>query len=233
MKYISYNREERNICAHLFRLLHIEKNDNQILREFLSPVTFNNFEIFTEVALIRDAYHNLTYQNKIEFVDSITRIIKEQENIEDARTYSELNSELSNPSKTHPRQIRQKAKEINFNFSKNENHVYGCLQSYFNAKPDMAIILDNEILVYEAKLSLDFDSVQLERTKKIVEIWSRLLYKDLGFSSTPRDAVVKKLGMEKYAPDISWEKIYNIAAKVLPIEDKSLISLKSMLLRST
>lgn len=228
MNYINYNREERNLCAHLFRLLLIGKNDYQILREFISPFSFTNFEIFTEVALIRDAYHNYNFQDKIKFVDEIIKIIKVQEKIEDCRIYSELNSELNNPSKTHPRQIIQKAKKINYIFSKNENQIYGSLQSYFNAKPDLAIIIDNDIIVYEAKLSLDFDHRQLNRTEKIVQIWSKLLYRDLGFSPTPNYSV-KKLGLGKYSPDISWEQIRRIASKVLTNEDKSLIALDSIL----
>lgn len=232
MNYISYNREERNLCTHLFRLLLVEKNNYQILREFLSPIYFNNFEIFTEVALIRDAYHNFNFQDKIKFVDEIVKIIKLQENIEDCRIYSELDSELNIPSKTHPRQIRQKAKEINYNFNSNENQVYGCLQAYFNAKPDLAIILDDEIVVYEAKLFLDFDKNQLERTNKIAEIWSKLLFKDLNYLKTPKYSV-KKLGFEKFNPDISWEKIRDISSKVLPIEDKSLITLNSILNKNT
>jgi hypothetical protein len=232
MNYINYNREERNLCTHLFRLLLLEKNDYQILREFLFPISLKNFEIFTEVALIRDAYHNFSFEDKIKFVDDIIKVIKVQENVEDCRNYSELDSGLNNPSKTHPRQIRQKAKEINYNFSKSENKIYGCLQSFFNAKPDLAIILDDEIIAYEAKLTLGFNAIQLERTNKIVEVWSKLLFKDLGYSTIPKYSI-KKLGMAKYNPDISWEEIRDIALKVLSSKDKSLITLNSILNNST
>lgn len=228
MDYIKYNREERNICSHLFRLLHLETNDNYFLRMFLEPRTFTKYEIFSEVALIRDAYFFRKKTNPIEFVDDIIKIIKEQEQIEDCRLYSSLDKSLNDPSTNHPRQIIQKAKEIKYFLSHDENIVYGCLQAYFNAKPDLAIIIDDEIVVYEAKLTLPFDENQLIRTQKITEIWAKLLYLDLGFSSPPKTSVLK-LGLEKYNPDISWEKILEFASEILKADDKSLYTIQMVL----
>lgn len=237
MDYIKYNREERNICSHLFRLLHLETNDNYFLRMFLEPRTFTKYEIFSEVALIRDAYYFRKKTNPNEFVDDIIKIIKEQEHIKDCCSYSSLVNSLNNPSPgnsinnsstSHPRQIKQKAKDNKHFLSHSENIVYGCLQAYFNAKPDLAIIIDDEIVVYEAKFTLPFDEKQLIRTQKITEIWAKLLYRDLGFSSPPKTSVLK-LGLEKYNPDISWEKILGLASEILKADDKSLCTFQMVL----
>ena len=228
MNYVSYNREERNLCSHLFRLLHLEEKNYSFLRQFLSNKSFNHFEIFSEVALIRDTYYYHKQNNIQNFIDNIINVIIGQENVNSCRIYSELNSELNNPLKTHPRQIRQKAKELGYLLNENEIQVYGCLQAYFNAKPDLAIFLDDEIIVYEAKLMMPFDEFQIQRTNKIVEIWSKLLYEDLGYQSSPLYSL-RKIGLKKYNPDISWEEIKSIASDLLKDNDKSLVTLNNVL----
>jgi len=228
MKYIEYNREERNICTHLFRVLHIENDNYKVLRTLLGKYSdFKNFEIFTEVALLRDAYYYKKNQdmNVLTFLDKVVKNIMKQEEKSNCRFYSELNSELNNPLKTHPKQIRQKASALNLSLNEDEKIVYGALQGMFNAKPDMAIFLDDIILVYEAKLSLDFDKEQIRRTNNIVNIWAEILYNDLGYNKKPKFKVFK-LGLEKYKPDISWEKIIEILSDNLPAHDKSLHSIK-------
>ncbi len=228
MKYIEYNREERNVCTHLFRVLHDEKKDHKILRDFLGDYSeFSDFNIFTEVALLRDAYYyrKKNDDNVLRFLDQIVKKIIEQEKKSNCRLYSELNSELRDPLKTHPKQIRQKASSLNLSLNTDEKEVYGSLQGMFNAKPDIAIFTDDIMLVYEAKLSLSFDYEQISRTNNIVNIWAEILYNDLGYNKKPKYKTLK-LGLEKYKPDISWEKIIEILSDNLPSHDKSLNSIK-------
>lgn len=229
MNYISFNREERNLCTHLFRLLHLENDNYHILRKFLAPTEFTRFDIFTEVALIRDYY--FTDKKNIMFLDEMIKIICKQEGIQKCRLYSELKCELNDPQITHPRQIAQKVRcDHPGYFNSDELKIYGCLQAYFNAKPDLAIILENNIIVYEAKLTSNQDKEQIKRTERIVEVWRDLLYKELGFSSPP-NIEVKALGLAKDNPDISWENVRDIASEILDENDKSLHTLNCVLTR--
>ena len=82
MKYDEYNREERALCSHLFRLLHEgllnDNRNNSALYKFfecilenktesssfikgfsLDNISLDNVGIFAEVALIRDKFRNL------------------------------------------------------------------------------------------------------------------------------------------------------------------------------
>lgn len=129
MKFIydSYNREERAICSHLFRLLHekldnkwnsplglflfkIAANnpDNNLIQDLISTSEFNNAGIFTEVAIIRDAY--MKHKPEVnDFMDRLVKIIMLQENVSECRLFSELDDPINNPDLTHPKQIKQKA----------------------------------------------------------------------------------------------------------------------------
>lgn len=103
MNYDDYNREERAICAHLFRLLHeqIEKNWESPFGKFLSKIElkeqgfdltnlkFENIGIYCEVAIIRDAYQNKKPEI-FQFMDNLTKIIMQQEEINVCRLFSEL-----------------------------------------------------------------------------------------------------------------------------------------------
>lgn len=90
MLYTQYNREERSICAHLFRVLHDPNDDYKILKEFIGMKNLpGRFDIFVEVALIRDAFH-FRKTNNVEFMDDLVRIIMKQENVSSCRLYSEL-----------------------------------------------------------------------------------------------------------------------------------------------
>ena len=128
-RYIEYNREERAICAHLFRLLHekLENKKESPVVKFLKRIKngnsdltnqkFENLRIFCEVAIIRDAYQ-VRKPNVSSFMDDLTVIIMSQENVKECRLYSELPKVLNDPGETHPKQIRQKAiaiKERHFN----------------------------------------------------------------------------------------------------------------------
>lgn len=206
MHYDNYNREERALCFHLFRLLHekladqprasalsmfigiLAKNFNEIKPDKLR---FTNIGVYAEVALIRDAYF-VRKENANEFMNDLTKLIMAQEEVRDCRLYSELLSVLCNPRFPHPKQIRQKAKEHGEYLSPNESRVYGAMQAMFNAKPDLAITIDDLLISCEAKFTQNFDDAQLSRTQNITAIWaSELLYRDLGFTSPPKAIVVK------------------------------------------
>ncbi len=98
----------------------------------------------------------------------------------------------------------------------------------FNAKPDLVICVDNTLYIYETKYTMPFDEAQLERTRLIGKVWTKLLYKDLGFEVEP-DLEVRKLGLsksgklaDKYKPDISWKKVYEIAKDYWQEDDYSM-----------
>ncbi len=217
MDYDVYNREERYVCSHLFRLLHEPMDDNYALSTYLRrPIKQYSYRIYAEVALLRDAYY-ARKPNTGQFLDELVRMLMAQEDVFECRLYTELPEGLNNSSMTHPKQIRQKAGNV---LSRDEGRVYGALQGMFNAKPDLAICIDDDLLIYEAKLTLDFDREQMERTKNIAKVWAKLLFKDLGFVSPPNVQVLK-LGLAKYKPDVSWQEIADIADTVYPAEDRT------------
>lgn len=223
-KYAEYNREERNLCSHLFRLLLMDHPHYEPLKEFVGDDSIENPRIFSEVALIRDAYH--IRADKVSFVGQMSIIIAEQEKLSEYRTYKELPKILNNPSETYPSQIRQKAAKNNIQLNKDELNLYGSLQGMFNAKPDLIICYNDILLIYEAKFTLGFDNEQLDRTKKIGEIWKSLLYKDLEFYAPPNIKVLK-LGLGKFKPDISWTDVLVIANKYLENSDLSLKAIQN------
>ena len=143
IKYDTYNREERAICAHLFRLLHenLQSKSDSPLGQFIkklseSNLRFKNGEkplmdlkytdpsIFCEVSIIRDAYHSLR-PGVNTFMDNLTQLIMKQENVTDCRMYSQLPEVLRDIDKTHPKQIRQKASYLNIVLNEGESKVYG------------------------------------------------------------------------------------------------------------
>jgi hypothetical protein len=242
--YDKFNREERAICAHLFRLLHenLGKEENTPLKQFIDKILhkiianenvklgltnfkFENIGIYCEVAIIRDAFQ-YKKPNINPFMDDLTRIIMRQESVDDCRLYSELPKPLNDPRFTHPKQIRQKASSDNIGLTEIELKVFGAMQGMFNAKPDLVIILNNQLLVFEAKFTEPFDEYQLKRTKNITEVWAELLYDDFGFPNPPAYSIIK-LGAAKYNPDISWTDILLIAEKTYSQNDRSLIAFKS------
>lgn len=244
LKYDYYNREERAICAHLFRLLHerlVDKSEsplgqfinrlsksNLLFKNGSTPLTnlqFNNVAIFCEVAAVRDAYQNAK-SNVYPLMDDLTRLIMRQENVGDCRIYSELPNSLNNIHKTHPKQIKQKADFKRIKLSDEERQVYGAMQAMFNAKPDLVITIDNILLVCEAKFTESFDNEQLDRTWKIAEVWATLLYEDFGFSEPPIYTVFK-LGKDEANPDISWADIAEIALKTYSDHDRTRIALEA------
>lgn len=186
---------------------------------------FENVGIFTEVAIIRDYYDKIK-PNVNAFMDKLVEIIGVQEKAINFRKYSNLDSSLNTPDKTHPKQIYQKARQIPDYFSRDECKVYGALQGMFNAKPDLAITLNSYLLVFEAKFTLWFDYEQINRTQNIADVWGKLLYKEFGFES-PINPVVLRLGHQKFFPDISWQEIFQIAKETYTSNDRTLISMES------
>lgn len=249
MRYNFYNREERALCSHLFRLLHEKWSDNitgsalsRLLKVLstkglnfknaekavnLSQLRFINVAIFPEVALIRDAYESLK-PNPDDFMNGLVNIIKQQEGVSECTLYSELPELLRNPSKTHPKQIRRKATEANVCLNNEDFKVYGALQGMFNAKPDLAITIDDCLLTFEAKFTGKFNTVQLDRTWKITGVWSSLLYKDLGFKKPPAYTVIK-LGLAKHKPNLSWQEVLRISEDFYTETDRSLIAFQNAL----
>ena len=220
MKYIEYNREERDLCAHLFRLLLEDQPNWRPLKDFLGITDIENPRIFCEVALFRDAYF-ARKPDVGDFIEGVCREIARQNGISDFTKFHQLPDQIVNPEKTHPRQIRYKLKKMKREISHNDRVVYGSLQGMFNAKPDILICYNNQLIIYEAKYTLNFAEEQLNRTKQIGEIWAKLLYKDLDFSSVPV-LQTKTIGLEKFRPDTSWEEIYNIARNYWREDDFSL-----------
>ena len=242
--YDYYNREERAICSHLFRLLHerLDEKSSSPLGQFLeklftsnlifrngsttfADLRYENISIFCEASIIRDAYHNAK-PNVNPYMDSLTRLIMKQEKVNDCRFYSELPERLNNIKLTHPKQIRHKAASENISLAEGESIVYGAMQGMFNAKPDLVITIDNILFVCEAKHTEAFDKEQLKRTWNIAEVWSTLLYKDFGFSEPPIYSVFM-LGNEAYAPHIHWATISEIAERTYNANDRTRIAIKA------
>lgn len=235
MEYDSYNREERCLCAHLFRLLHewtLDRGECEHLAQFLqrsSPIKaifdLKDIKIFVEVALIRDAYFaRKTDVDK--FMDDLVLVVAIQEGLEDFRLYSELPQVLKDPEETHPKQIRYKASAIGIDLTADEDNLFGAIQGMFNAKPDLAITTQDTIFVYEAKFTESFDSDQLDRTNKIAEVWARLLYDDLGFAMQPKH-VMATIGPSKLNPTITWEWLFDLVKETYPIDDRTYIAVSN------
>lgn len=244
IKYDYYNREERAICAHLFRLLH-EQLDNKSTSPFgqfieklsqsnliygngnatLTNLRFDNINIFCEASLIRDAYQN-EKPNINPFMDDLTKLIMKQKNVSDCRLYSQLPEPLNNCRMTHPKQIRQKATSESIQLNESESRVYGAIQGMFNAKPDLVLTVDNVLLVCEAKHTEPFDDIQISRTLNIAEVWATLLYKDMGFLEPPVYSVFK-LGGSSFQPHINWSDIAKIAEQTYNENDRTRIAIKA------
>jgi hypothetical protein len=98
--------------------------------------------------------------------------------------------------------------------------VYKEIQGMFNAKPDLAIVAGDYLVVVEAKLTGNFQEEQMRRTAKIVEVWAKLLYADLGFAAKPCYTVIK-LGLAKTGADLTWEELENITRKYYSEHDRT------------
>jgi hypothetical protein len=228
--YDNFNREERAMCAHLFRLLHekLDDIDKSPLKQFveylshselhfengkvdLKTLKYENVKIFSEVSIIRDKFDDLK-PNTNQFIDKIIEIIKEQKG---------LNCTIPPELKLHPAQVLAKDKELYNNLKEDQRTVFDSLKGLFYTKPDLAITIDNLLLVCEAKFTLPFDNKQIESTRNIAEIWAKVLYKELGFESPPVFCVFK-LGHNRHnEKNITWENILKIAQKYYSERDRT------------
>lgn len=232
MIYDYYNREERALCAHLFRLLHdlvSHRERRELFDSFLKQSGYTNsvqdagsIRIYCEVALIRDAYH-VRKADPFHFMDQLVQEVINLKDLNNCRLFSELDEPLNNPLKTHPKQILRKARDKKISLTKTEDIVYGFIQAIFNSKPDLAIMFDNVIVAYEAKYTQKFNDNQTRRTEKIANIWSHLLYEDLGFKAPPEVyiATIGPQGFESKYSKVSWEWIFQLAEKVYNKNDLS------------
>ena len=123
MDYINYNREERDICTHLFRLLLEDQPNWRPLKEFLNKDNAENPRIFCEVAIIRDAYF-IRKPEVQKFMSSMCDLIAQQNKITNYTHFENLPKDLQNSAKTHPKQIAFKLKELNKNWVKNVTFWY-------------------------------------------------------------------------------------------------------------
>jgi hypothetical protein len=226
--YDHYNREERYLCTHLFRLLHEPLKEYAGLKQFLRRDDVEGFKIFAEVALIRDAYFTRR-ADPIGFMDELVARVTEHEGLTEVTSYSRLPSDLRTPSLTHPREIRLKG---GHRLTQADVRAYGAIQGMFNAKPDLTVCVGSELIVYEAKFTLGFDAVQLTRTRNIADIWANLLFRDLGFAKPP-EVLVKTLGLAKYHPDVSWEEVAEIAESVYPEADRTRRALRNAVVNAS
>lgn len=102
--YAKSNREERNLCAHLFRLLLSDHPTYRPLQEFTDNKDLTEPRIFSEVALIRDAYY-IRKPHVNDFLDELCQIIASQESIADYRLFSELPAVLRADSKINTAKV--------------------------------------------------------------------------------------------------------------------------------
>ena len=214
-----YNREERDICAHLFRLILHDQPRWRPLCQFLGVERVSNPRVFCEVALIRDAYHARKPDSEGFMVDMV-EFIARQQGISNYTGFNELPDTIKDPGRTHPKQIRQKLLNKFGELSESDNVVYGAVQAMFNAKPDLTICTGDELFIFEAKYTLGFNQEQLRRTTELGEVWSKLLYHDLGFINSPR-VEIRTLGLSKFTPDVTWDKVREIAADLWGPDDFS------------
>ncbi len=246
MRYDRYNREERALIAHLFILLHqgldtdplrsglaeilriIEGNGLQFSRYGLPNINqldFSRVGILTEVALLRDAYH-ANLPNITPFMNKLVMHVMELEGAHDCRLYSLLPDELRDADMTHPMQIKYRGRQL---FTPDELRVYGTIQSMFATKPDLAVVIDNYMIVFDVKFTEPFRENQLLLTEKIASVWaSPLLYGDLGFREPPSYRVTR-IGPARARVQISWEEICELARRFYPKHNRTRLALEASL----
>lgn len=226
MLYENYNREELNLLSHLFRLLHEPKERYSALRQFLGRNCDGpKVKVFSGVSLIRDAY-NARRPDVALFMSSLVNLIAKQNSLENYTPFDHLPDELKDPLQTNPEVIAVKfKKKFQYRMCQDDCLLYGIVRRCFRAKPDLAVCLENEVLIYEAKFNRVFNQEQLQNIAIIGKVWSELLFRDLGFKSPPKVKVMR-LGFEKNTPDVSWEKIALVAHEILGGGDKTSRALK-------
>ncbi len=248
--YDNYNREERSLCAHLFRLLHekLELGAESPLGRFLTragiaPPTFHSACIYAEVSLIRDAY---LYRKQLSasssndyiapFLDEMVRLIAQLEGCSQYVLYTNLPRPLNVPASTHPRQIHDKiVSKTKLNppraFSNEERKVFKLMKEIFLTRPDHAIAVDGALVVVETALAMPLTSERMALTRKIAHVWANLLYPDFGFEQPPQWRVcsLSRIPLQKneQQPDMTWFDIREIARATYPATDRTVIALNA------
>jgi hypothetical protein len=226
-QYDQYNREERALCAHLFRLLHegliqypkdsylkciIDKIDKPIVPEGVRNVwkCISNCEdelrkarIYCEVALIRDAVYKskMTTSSKVEDY--------------------------------HKRKLAQKL------LCSGGNKLWPEYEGLFSAKPDLVIAFPRLLLVFEAKLLMPFDNNQIARTEDVVDAWKALkiesesgqekpLWSDLGVNDNAASVVLRLGRQSQEKISLTWEDVFQVMKdKHFPKEDRTWIAFEA------
>ncbi|MFO0567115.1 MAG: hypothetical protein U0263_15710 [Polyangiaceae bacterium] len=181
-------------------------------------------DVDLEVALVRDAYRRYR-GDAARFMDALLHVVREQESTPDARLWSALPTPLAAPSRTHPRDIIRNGTELGL-LTASDQKVFRAVRGMFNAKPDLALVLQSAIVVVEAKLTQAFDRTQLARTRNIAQVWATLLFRDLGFAAPPPYAVAK-LGSAAAGVDLSWQELAELAALTYPPNDRTRLALEA------
>lgn len=247
--YQEYNREERDLCAHLFRLLLLDQEKWWPLRDFLGigrEVDIGQPQVFCEVALIRDVFHAKKKQDgdgAREFMIKLTELVARKLRVASYTPFGKLLPEdLQDFDKTHPRQILMKLKKQDAPVTEYDEQVYEKIQSLFSAKPDLLVSCSGKFYVYEAKFCLGFTDSQLALTELIAKVWKEMLFNDLGYEQIP-DYELRVLGLQENIESLneknqpayqgsSWEAVRQIAQEFLPENDFSRMAIERRLAKA-
>ncbi|MCP3138611.1 hypothetical protein [Pyxidicoccus xibeiensis] len=240
-----FNREERAACSHLFRLLHeglATAPQASAMARVLAALRKRGLDVpgeaadavvLSEVALIRDAYEMWKSSDVSGRMDELVGLVAGGH---PHTPWSQLAPVLRDPKQTHPTQVRTKADRLSIGVGPEgtllgsaldvqNRKVYGALQDVFNAKPDLALVLPSKLIVFEAKLTEDFDTEQLTRTGLLARLWaSPLLHGCLGYTSPP-PALVARLGDEGTGAELTWQDLHHLATECYPPNDRTCIAL--------
>src|SRR5690606_28461485 len=146
--YLKYNREERDLCAHLFRLLLDDQKDWKPLKKFLRKDSVANPRIYCEVSIILHGY--VARNGEIhDYMHELCELIAEMNEVKNYMKFQNIPEEFQKASKNiYSKRKIEKALEnysgdelqkiLEYNQEPNTS-VYRTLQSMFNAKPDLAV----------------------------------------------------------------------------------------------
>jgi hypothetical protein len=222
MQHDTYTCEERNLCAHLFRLLHEPANSYAALRAFTGWKQGDMpwFRVFLEVLLVRDVYTERV-QDRDQFMDNLVNAVAMTGGLSNYTHFLKLPQVLRTSQQTHPWQIAMKMRRIGFQPKRDDFKVYSFLQPLFTTGPMLVVCLPGELLLYKVKASGAFDEEQYKRLHRIGAIWREVLYADLGYDAPPGVKIVR-LGPGCVAGcDVSWEQVFSIAQEIYPHDDNS------------
>lgn len=213
-RYFEVNREERFFCfLFIHALLVSEKTRTAFFRlvESRNSVSLNpaNFEIYAEVAALRDYWHNLgdpaiyspeTHQKRRKILDAILNVFDlPASTIDDNDLFWTSTRKLWSPSEWSVEKLKASGLEKLIN-----------VRWAFNAKPDIMIVSGSTVLIIEAKVESgegrnDESGYQQYEIQKLI---SRLLgmlvpqFKDSTFLNTVLEL--------KTVTGISWHEVITL-----------------------